>query len=85
MTHDRVESDVLPLTQDFLAIMLGVRRPSVTLAASTLHQAGLIEYTRGKITVLDRQRLEAAACECYRATQTAYERLLPHPMPKSEP
>jgi CRP-like cAMP-binding protein len=83
MTHDRVESDVLPLTQDFLAIMLGVRRPSVTLAASTLQQAGLIEYTRGKITVLDRPRLEAAACKCYRATQAAYERLLPHKTPTS--
>ncbi len=77
MTHDRVESDVLPLTQDFLAIMLGVRRTSVTLAASALQQAGLIDYTRGKITVLNRQGLEDAACECYPAMQAAYERLLP--------
>jgi CRP-like cAMP-binding protein len=78
MTHDRIDSDVLPLTQDFLAIMLGVRRPSVTLAASALQQAGLIEYTRGRITVVDRTGLEAAACECYRAGQATYERLLPH-------
>ena len=79
MTHDRVESDVLFLTQDFLAIMLGVRRPSVTLAAAALQQAGLIEYSRGKITILDRGGLESAACECYPATRAAYERLLPRP------
>lgn len=77
MTHDRIESNVLPLTQDFLAIMLGVRRPSVSLAASTLQQAGLIEYTRGKITVLDRQGLEDVACVCYPAIHAAYERLFP--------
>src|ERR1700728_2675078 len=57
-THDRVDSDVLPLTHEVLAIMLGVRRPSVSLAAASLRKAGLIEYTRGKITVLDRGGLE---------------------------
>jgi CRP-like cAMP-binding protein len=78
-THDRVESDVLPLTHEFLAIMLGVRRPSVSLAAASLQKAGLIEYTRGKITVLDRGGLEAASCECYAAIQESYARQLPIP------
>jgi hypothetical protein len=78
-THDRVDSDVLPLTHEFLAIMLGVRRPSVSLAAASLRKAGLIEYTRGKITVLDRAGLEAASCECYAAIRASYARQLPTP------
>lgn len=76
-TQDRLGSDVLPLTQEFLATMLGVRRPSVTLAAGSLQQAGLIHYTRGRITVLDRAGLEAASCECYRAIQVSYRGLFP--------
>jgi CRP-like cAMP-binding protein len=76
MTHDRVLADMLPLTQEFLAVMLGVHRPSVTLAAGALADAGLIHYTRGRITVLDRSGLEAAACECYGAMQSSYDRLL---------
>lgn len=78
-THDRVASDVLQLTHEFLAIMLGVRRPSVTLAAASLRKAGLINYTRGKITVLDRAGLEAASCECYAAIHASYARQLPTP------
>jgi hypothetical protein len=78
-THDRVESDVLPLTHEFLAIMLGVRRPSVSLAAASLRKAGLIDYTRGKITILDRAGLEAASCECYAAIHESYARHLPTP------
>jgi hypothetical protein len=77
MTHDRVEGDLLPLTQEFLAIMLGVRRASVTLAASSLQQAGLISYKHGKVSVLDREGLEGASCECYAAMRMAYGRLLP--------
>jgi len=77
MTQDRLGSDMLPLTQEFLAAMLGVRRPSVTLAAGSLQQAGLIHYTRGRIRVVDRAGLEAASCECYRAIQASYDRLLP--------
>jgi CRP-like cAMP-binding protein len=73
MTHDRVPTNVIPLTQELLAIMLGVRRPSVTLAAGALQRAGVIDYTRGKILVLDRAALEAVSCECYRATLTNYE------------
>jgi CRP-like cAMP-binding protein len=77
MTHDRVDGDALPLTQEFLAIMLGVRRASVTLAAASLAQAGLINYKHGRIVVLDREGLESASCECYTAIQSAYARLLP--------
>lgn len=64
MTRDRVQSDDMPLTQQFLAYMLGVYRPSVSVVARTLQQAGLIRYERGSITILDRPGLEDAACEC---------------------
>jgi CRP-like cAMP-binding protein len=64
MTQDRVGQDQIFLTQDFLAQMLGVRRPSVTVVAGVLQKAGLIAYTRGRILVLDRERLEAVSCEC---------------------
>jgi CRP-like cAMP-binding protein len=65
MTQDRVRTDVLPLTHDFLAQMLGVNRSTVTICAGMLQEAGLIEYRRGKVHVLDRGRLEEASCECY--------------------
>jgi CRP-like cAMP-binding protein len=65
MTHDRVEGDEFPLTQEFLAQMLGVRRPSVNTAGLALQQAGLIRYSRGRITIVNREGLEASACECY--------------------
>jgi CRP-like cAMP-binding protein len=65
MTHDRVDGDVLALKQQFLAEMLGVHRPAVTLAAGALQKAGVIRYTRGKVTVLDRAALERASCACY--------------------
>lgn len=77
MTHDRVGADQFGMTQEFLAMMLGVRRASVTVAAGMLQKAGLIEYTRGKITVRDRPRLEAASCECYRTVKDELDRLLP--------
>ena len=64
-TQDRVGKDEFPLTQEFLAIMLGVARSAVTTTAGAQQQDGLITYTRGVITVLDRTRLEEAACECY--------------------
>jgi CRP-like cAMP-binding protein len=66
MCHDRIESDLLPMTHEFFAQMLGAGRPSVTLAAGALQKAGIIRYTRGKVTILNRQALENAACECYR-------------------
>jgi CRP-like cAMP-binding protein len=65
MVQDRVDSGTLPITHDFLATMLGTDRPSVTLAAGSLQRRGAIEYTRGAVKILRRQRLEAACCECY--------------------
>jgi len=76
LTEDRVGSAHFPLTQDFLAMMLGVRRATVTVSAGTLQAAGFIRYHRGEITILDRERLEATACECYRAVRDQFERLL---------
>ena len=66
MAHDRVGEDEFPLTQEFVAMMLGVSRPSVTIVAGTLQKAGLITYHRGRIAILNREKLESAACECYR-------------------
>jgi CRP-like cAMP-binding protein len=63
--HDTARGDYLPLTQEFIAEMLGVRRATVTVAARTLQDDDIIDYRRGRITVLDRERLEATACECY--------------------
>ena len=65
MTHDRVGADDFPLTQEFLAIMLGVARPTANVAGATLQRAGFIRYTRGRIAILDRKGLESASCECY--------------------
>jgi len=70
MAHDRMGTDSFPLTQEFVAMMLGVARPTVTIVAGTLQKAGLITYQRGKVTVLDREKLEAASCECYRTVAT---------------
>jgi CRP-like cAMP-binding protein len=67
MCHDRVETNELRMTQEFISNMLGGRRETVTVAAGRLQDAGLIRYTRGHITILDRKGLEASACECYRA------------------
>lgn len=72
MVQDRVEGDTLLLTQEFVAEMLGARRTTVTLAAGTLQRAGLIEYRRGSIRILDRENLEAAACECYQTVQELF-------------
>ena len=69
MTQDRIGSHDLPLTQEFLAQMLGTRRSSVTVSAGALQKAGLIEYRRGNVTILDRPSLEEAACDCYGSMQ----------------
>jgi CRP-like cAMP-binding protein len=69
MSHDRILSDNLPLTQEFLGQMLGSRRASVTIAAGVLQKAGLISYTRGSVKILNRQKLEEAACDCYGIVQ----------------
>jgi CRP-like cAMP-binding protein len=77
MTHDRVDgSDTFPLTHEFLSFMLGVRRAGVTVAAGALQRAGLITYTRGKITVVNRAGLEEASCECYGIVRSHFQRLL---------
>ena len=68
-TQDRIRSEAIPLTQEFLSQMLGVRRTTVTLVARAFQKAGLIRYSRGHIVVLDRQGLEEAACECYQIIQ----------------
>src|SRR5258708_37861214 len=70
MAEDRMESDDFPLTQEFAAMMLGTTRPTVSLVAATLQKAGLITYHRGHVKVLDREKLEDASCECYRAATT---------------
>jgi CRP-like cAMP-binding protein len=75
-THDRVGSDEIPLTQEFLAQMLGVRRASVTEAAQILQRAGLISYRRGSLRIEDRVGLEEASCECYGVVRDEYDRLL---------
>jgi CRP-like cAMP-binding protein len=72
MTQDRAHADTFHVTQEFLAYMLGVRRVGITAAANALRRSGLIEYTRGELTVLDRSGLEAAACGCYAADRSTY-------------
>ena len=74
--RDLAGSDDLMLTQEFLAQMLGVRRPSVSLVANTLQKSGLIKYSRGRMQLLDVPGLKKGACECYRTVKAHYERLL---------
>lgn len=82
-THDRAEGMEFRLTQEFLANMLGVHRPAVSIAAGALQKDGLITYHRGKVTVLNRPSLEAASCECYEMTERSYDRLM-GPMLRTE-
>lgn len=74
-THDRVHSDDFYLTQEFLADMLGVHRPSVSIIASAFQKAGLIQYSRGHMKILDRTRLAKASCECYGTVRSQFKRL----------
>ena len=74
---DRLSSNELTMTQELIANMLGVRREGVTEAAKKLQLAGLIDYRRGHITVLDRPGLEARVCECYQVVKTEFDRLFP--------
>jgi CRP-like cAMP-binding protein len=76
MTHDRMQSDQFLLTQEFLAMMLGVQRTGVTAAAGGLQRAALISYKRGNVTILDRRGLERRSCECYRVSKKEFDRLL---------
>lgn len=81
--HDRSGVPELSLTQDLIAVMLGVRRSTVSIAASTLQKAGVIRYQHGRITILDRVGLEDAACECYEAVASEYRALFgEHPFEK---
>ena len=72
MSQDRINGDFVPLTQEFLAHMLGTRRASVTVAAGVLQKSGLIRYTRGAVTIASRTKLQAAACECYEIITQQY-------------
>ncbi|HYO62430.1 MAG TPA: Crp/Fnr family transcriptional regulator [Pyrinomonadaceae bacterium] len=75
MSSDGIGSDDVALTQEFLAIMLGVRRAGVTEAAGKVQEMGVISYKRGRIQIIERRRLESLACECYQRTKAEYERL----------
>lgn len=76
LSHDRLKTDELIMTQELIAGMLGVRREGVTVAAGRLQDAGAISYVRGHIKILDRQRMEETACECYRVVKNEFDRLL---------
>jgi CRP-like cAMP-binding protein len=76
MTHDRMQSDEFLLTQELLAMMLGVRRAGITVAASRLRRAGLIDYKRGNVTIIDRRGLEQRSCECYGVSKREFDSLL---------
>ena len=76
MTHDRIAQDEFPLTHEFLAIMLGVRRPTVTLVMAELTRAGIVSHVRGHVRIADRKGLEEASCECYRNIRSVFNRLL---------
>jgi CRP-like cAMP-binding protein len=73
--HDRIQSDHMPLTHEFLGQMLGAPRTTVTLAAGMLHEAGLIDYARGHVTIKNRSELECVACECYGTVRNEFRRL----------
>ncbi len=75
MIHNRVDGDEFPLTQDIISMMLGAQRTGVTEAAGGLQKKGIIRYSRGRITVLDRRELEETSCECYWIVREEYERL----------
>lgn len=78
MTRDRMDSDKFELTQEFLAMMLGVQRPGVSIAAGGLQRAGLITYKRGNVAILDRVGLKKRSCECYSVSKKEFDRLLGH-------
>ena len=75
MTHNRVQRDEFPITQEFMGQMLGVRRPTVSTVANILQKAGLISYSRGRVKVLDRDGLENGTCECYWTILKQFDRI----------
>jgi CRP-like cAMP-binding protein len=76
MTHDRIVDDNFPMTQEFMAAMLGVQRPGITLAVRTLTRAGMVTHSGGRFTLVDRAGLEAASCECYAHAQKRYAKAM---------
>src|SRR6185312_17548286 len=76
-TRDRIDSDTIPLTQEFLAQMLGVRRTTVTLIAHALQERGLLRYRRGRIEIINRAGLEAVACECFETMRKQVDAYFP--------
>jgi hypothetical protein len=80
MTHDRIGTDEFALTHEFLAMMLGVRRPTVTLVLAELNRAGVVAHVRGRMRITDRRGLETMSCECYRQVKSIFQRLLPQPL-----
>ena len=85
LSHDRLESDELIMTQELIANMLGVRREGVSVAAHRLQQAGLIRYRRGHIKIVDRPGLESRVCECYQVVKTECDRLLAYQLSLPDP
>jgi len=83
MNHDQLPGDKLVMTHDMIANMLGVRREGVTIAAGQLQDMGAISYSRGTVNILDRTKLEEAACECYAVVESEYDRLLGPPSKKN--
>ena len=77
LTQDRAGTDEFPMTHEFLAQMLGVRRATVTVTAGILQKAGFVQFSRGRVAIVDREGLENTACECYAVTREIYDRLLP--------
>jgi CRP-like cAMP-binding protein len=84
MAQDRTQSNVMNFTQEFLAMMLGARRTTVTLIAGSLQRAGLIEYSRGRVKILDRENLESAACDCYKIVRDVCANLYSRNRPSHE-
>jgi CRP-like cAMP-binding protein len=76
MTHDRTQTDQLEMTHEFISNMLGIQREAVSLVANKLREKGAIDYKRGHIQILERQRLEECACECYQVVRTEHQRLM---------
>ena len=74
--QDQIQASELVLTQEFISQMLGIRRSGVTVAATSLQQAGMIRYSRGRITVIDREKMKLVACECYDVINNEFSRLL---------
>ncbi len=83
MAQDRTQDNTLEFTQEFLAMMLGAQRTTVTTVAGALQRSGLIEYSRGHVRIINRESLEEAACDCYQVTKRLYQRLYQEKLPST--